>query len=117
MSDAQKVQISDSFSFGFWAGFGAFCAIGWMIIVGGVIDWAKDKLSAHKAHYVISVQSRQLETSDEIYVTEDYTRKLSRQIVFTDCDSASQITLKPGNYKIEISTITDKSTAKTCKVQ
>ena len=119
MGDSQKVQISDGFSFGFWAGFGALCAFGWIFLIGAGIDWVKNKVSpsSHKAHYMISVEPRQGDTSDETYVTEDYSRKLSGQIVFADCNTAHQITLSPGNYKIEIATITDNSKVQPCKVE
>ena len=117
MGDAQKFEITGGFNFGFWAGFGALCAIGWFLLVGEGINWMQDKLSSHKARYVISVQPKQGDTSEEMYVTEDYSRKLNGQIVFLDCDTAIQITLSPSNYKIEIATITDNSKAKTCKVE
>jgi hypothetical protein len=117
MGDAQKVQISDGFDFGFWAGFGALSAIGMMFLIGGGVDWVVNKLSSHTAHYVISVQPRQVDTSDETYIAEDYSRKLSGQIVFVDCGTARQITLSPSSYKIEIATITDKNKAQTCKVE
>jgi hypothetical protein len=115
MGDAQKVQISDGFTFGFWAGFGVLCAIGWMVLIGGAIDWVLGQRADHKAHYSISVQPRQGEIMDETYLTEDYSRKLSGQIVFIDCNTTRQITLSPNNYKIEIATITDKSKAQACK--
>jgi len=117
MSDAQKVEIADGFNFGFWAAFGAFCGLGWCFIVGGGIDWLVNKMSSHKAHYVISVKAAKSDLLDENYITEDYNRKLSGQIVFVDCSTAHRITLSPSNYKIEIVTIADKSMAQTCKVE
>jgi hypothetical protein len=88
--NTQKVRISDGFDFGFFAACGAACAIGAMFLVAAGFDWVQNKLwsQSHTAQYIISVQPRQGDTSDEMYVTEDYSRKLSGQIVFVDCGTA-----------------------------
>jgi hypothetical protein len=114
MSDKTKVELYHGLEFGFTATFGAIAALGIIMLIGSIIDRVESMFSAHKAHYVVSVTTGSNGEHDD-YVTEDYSRKLSGQIVFKDCDTANQINI-PANHKIEIANL-DQSAAKSCKVK
>ena len=109
MSEKTKVEIHGGFSFGFWAFIGALCAFGWMVIGAWMIDWVEDKISSHKTHkthYVITANPNQ--SGQQIYLAEDYSRKISGQIVFTDCETGAWVNLPP-TIKIEVTDIPSAS--------